>query len=171
MHQQNSTDRKNGHWKANEDLPGSQYERKTGKTNFTNPCTCSHRRRKKDAAFHKSGGQLLDNRPNLILKDNRKLYSGLRAECPTQRSQHDPTTQVSRKQHDRWVSLVYPNGHAKTIRRTEAQQMIQDGAVEYGGEKNGRTCVLIKRAYIWRKTTRIVMAEKVGLTQMSLVPQ
>ena len=128
-------------------------------------------RRQIDGAFRKSWGQLLDKRSNLILKDNRKLYSGLRAECPTQRSQHDPTTQVSRKQHDRWVSLVYPNGHAKTIRRTEAQQLLQDGAVEYGGEKDGRTCVLIKRAYIWRKTTRIVMAEKVGLTQMSLVPQ
>ena len=105
------------------------------------------------------------------MKDNRKLDSGLRAECPTQRSQHDPTTHVSRKQHDRWVSLVYPNGHARTIRRTEAQQLLQEGAVEYGVEKDGRTCVLIKRAYLWRKTTRIVMAEKVGLTQMSLVPQ
>ena len=78
---------------------------------------------------------------------------------------------MSRKQHDRWVTLVYPNGHAKTIRRTEAQEMIQDGAVEYGGEKNGRTCVLIKTVYLWRKTTRMVMGEKVGMTGMELVPQ
>ena len=163
---------KNGVLESNEDLPGSQHDRETGQTNFTNPCIpCSHRRREKDGAFRKSWGQRLDKPPHLILKDNRKLDSGLRAECPTQRSHLDLTTLVSRKQHDRWVSLVYPNGHARTIRRTEAQQLLQEGAVEYGGEKDGRTCVLIKRAYLWRKTTRIVMAEKVGLTQMSLVPQ
>ena len=69
---------------------------------------------------------------------------------------------MSRKHHDRWVTLVYPNGHAKTIRRTEAQEMLQDGAVEYGGEKNGRTCVLIKTVYDWRKTTRMVMGETDG---------
>ena len=78
---------------------------------------------------------------------------------------------MSRKQHDRWVTLVYPNGHAKTIRRTEAQQMIEDGSVEYGGEKNGRTCVVMKTVYLWRKTTRMVLGEKVGMTGMELVPQ
>src|SRR3990172_21790 len=62
---------------------------------------------------------------------------------------------MSRKQHDRWVSLVYPNGHAKTIRRTEAQQMLQDGAVEYGGEKDGRTWVVIKTVFVLRKTRRM----------------
>ena len=99
------------------------------------------------------------------------LDSGLRAECPTQRNHLNLTLLVSRKQHDRWVSLVYPNGHAKNIRRAEAQWMLQEGVVEYGGEKDGRTCVLIKRVYVWRKTTRVYMGEKLGMTGMELVPQ
>ena len=78
---------------------------------------------------------------------------------------------MSRKQHDRWVTLVSPNGHAETIRRAEAQQMIQDGAAEYGGERNGRTCVLIKTVYTWRKTTQMVLGEKVGMAGMELVAQ
>ena len=49
--------------------------------------------------------------------------------------------------------------------------MLQDGAVEYGGEKDGRTCVVIKTALVWRKTTRMVMGEKVGMAGMELVPQ
>ena len=49
--------------------------------------------------------------------------------------------------------------------------MIQDGSVEYGGEKNGRTCVVMKTVFVWRKTTRMVLGEKVGMTGMALVPQ
>jgi hypothetical protein len=49
--------------------------------------------------------------------------------------------------------------------------MIQDGAAEYGGERNGRTCVLIKTVYTWRKTTQMVLGEKVGMAGMELVAQ
>ena len=63
MHQQNSTGRKNGRWKANENRLGSRYEWEA-RVHHLFPTTPE-----KDGEIHKSWGQLLDKRPNLIVHE------------------------------------------------------------------------------------------------------
>ena len=72
----------------------------------------------------------------------------------------------------RWIKVIQRNGKERLVRVSEAEKLLTDGVAEYGGHQNGYSCLVIKRAFVWKKIVGVnQFGIKTGLAQMTLVRQ